>query len=128
MHLTAYSFRAICCHGLDRPVPPRLGEAADLSEAVRIELIAGIRMLEHFGPNLACPAVDTLNGSRHANMKELRFRADGSVWRIAFTFDPARAAILLVGGDKSGVVAGRFYKALIKRADARFDQQLEAMK
>jgi hypothetical protein len=103
-------------------------EADALSEAVRIELIAGIRLLEQFGPSLGRPAVDTLSGSKHANMKELRFRADGGVWRIAFAFDPERDAILLVGGDKSGVSSGRFYKALIKRADARFDQHLEALK
>jgi len=101
-------------------------EADALSEAVRIELIAGIRLLEHLGPSLARPAADTLSGSKHANMKELRFRADGGVWRIAF--DPVRAAILLVGGDKSGVSSGRFYKGLIKRADARFDQHLESLK
>jgi hypothetical protein len=41
--------------------------------------------------------------SRYANMKELRFRADGGVWRVAFAFDPRRNAILLVAGDKSGV-------------------------
>ena len=108
--------------------PAFAAEADDLAEAVRIELVAGIRVLEHFGPSLGRPTVDTLSGSKHANMKELRFRADGGVWRIAFAFDPDRAAILLVGGDKSGVGSGRFYKALIKRADARFDQHLEALK
>ncbi len=50
------------------------------------------------------------------------------MWRIAFAFDPERAAILLVGGDKSDVSSGRFYKGLIKRADARFNQRLEAPK
>ena len=104
------------------------GEADVLSEAVRVELIAGIRLLEHFGPSLGRPAVDTWSGSRHANMKELRFRADGGVWRIAFAFDPERAAILLIAGDKSGGCSNRFYKGLIKRADARFDQHLEALK
>lgn len=108
--------------------PDFADEADVLPEAVRVELIAGIRLLEHFGPSLGRPTVDTLSGSRHANMKELRFRADGGVWRIAFAFDPERAAILLVGGDKSGVVSGRFYKGLIKRADTRFDQHLEALK
>ncbi|MEI7573954.1 MAG: type II toxin-antitoxin system RelE/ParE family toxin [Phenylobacterium sp.] len=49
------------------------------------------------------------------------------MWRIAFAFDPVRAAILLVGGDKSGLASGRFYKGLIKRADARFDQHLESL-
>ena len=103
-------------------------EADALSEAVRIELIAGIRLLEHRGPSLGRPSVDTLSGSKHVNMKELRFRADDGVWRIAFAFDPQRDAILLVGGDKSGGSSGRFYKGLIKRADARFDQHLEALK
>lgn len=103
-------------------------EADVLPEEVRVALIAVIRVLEHFGPSLGRPTVDTLSGSKHANMKELRFRADGGVWRVAFAFDPARDAILLVGGDKSGVSSGRFYKGLIKRADARFDQHLEALK
>ncbi len=58
----------------------------------------------------------------------MRFRADGGVWRIAFAFDPERAAILLIGGDKSGIGSSRFYKDLIKRADAGFDQHLEALK
>ncbi len=47
---------------------------------------------------------------------------------LAFALDPERAAILLVGGDKSGVISGRFYNGLIMRADARFDQHLEALK
>jgi hypothetical protein len=91
-------------------------------------LIARIRMLEQLGPRLGRPTVDTLAGSKHANMKELRFRADDGVWRVAFAFDPERSAILLVGGDKSGVSSGRFYSGLMKRADARFDQHLEALK
>lgn len=108
--------------------PDFAAEADELSESVRAELIAAIRLLEHMGPTLGRPAADTLNGSRHANMKELRFRADGGVWRIAFAFDPQRAAILLVGGDKSGVSSGRFYKTLVTRADARFDTHLETFK
>jgi hypothetical protein len=57
-------------------------------------------------------------------MKELRFRAGGGVWRIAFAFDPEQKAILLVGGDKSGGGEKRFYRQLIKQADARFDRHL----
>ena len=57
-------------------------------------------------------------------MKELRFDADGGVWRAAFAFDPARQAILLVAGDKSGVGEKRFYRRLIALADARFDAHL----
>ena len=108
--------------------PDFADETRVLSESVRIEILAGVRLLEHFGPSLGRPHADTRGGSKHANMKELRFKADGGVWRIAFAFDPDRSAILLVGGDKSGVSTGRFYKGLIKRADDRFDQHLEALK
>jgi hypothetical protein len=72
--------------------------------------------------------VDTLKGSRHANMKELRFSWEGEVWRVAFAFDPKRQAILLAGGDKGGVDQRRFYKHMIKAADARFDEHLAALK
>jgi hypothetical protein len=74
------------------------------------------------------PRVDTLTGSRHANMKELRFDAAGGVWRFAFAFDAARKAIILCGGDKSGGSQRRFYRQLIERADRRFDGHLSALK
>jgi len=73
---------------------------------------------------LGRPRVDTLKGSRHANMKELRFDAADGVWRVAFAFDPKRQAILLVAGDKSGGSEKRFYRQLIKKADARFDEHV----
>jgi hypothetical protein len=34
------------------------------------------------------PHADTLDDSKHANMKELRFKADGGVWRVTYAFDP----------------------------------------
>ena len=61
-------------------------------------------------------------------MKELRFKAAGGVWRIAFAFDPQQKAVLLVGGDKSGGSEKRFYRQLIKQADARFDRHLVFLK
>ena len=82
------------------------------------------RLLQQFGPLLKRPRADTLNDSRHANMKELRFNAADGVWRVAFAFDPKRKAILLVAGDKSGVSEKRFYKQLIDKADERFDAHL----
>ncbi len=95
-----------------------------LPEAVQDELLAHARLLEEFGPQLGRPRVDTLNGSKHANMKELRFDADDGIWRVAFAFDPRRKAILLVCGDKSGGSEKRFYKQLLKKADKRFDDHL----
>ena len=103
-------------------------EFAELSLPVQDELLAQAKVLEQFGAQAGRPRVDTLNGSKHANMKELRFDADGGVWRVAFAFDPQREAILLVAGDKSGGSEARFYRSLIKQADARFDAHLAALK
>jgi hypothetical protein len=85
-------------------------------------------LLETFGPELGRPHADTLDDSKHANMKELRFKADNGVWRVAFAFDPERKAVLLVAGDKSGTSEKRFYERLIKKADSRFDSHLAAIK
>ena len=97
-----------------------------LAVPVREELLTMLVLLRSYGPRLGRPHADTLAGSRHANMKELRFTAGGGVWRVAFAFDPQRAAIVLVAGDKSGVAQGRFYEALVRKADSRFDSHLAA--
>ena len=75
-------------------------------------------------PHVDCPHVDMPNGSRHANMKEMRFSAADGEWRVAFAFDPARRTILPAAGDKSGGGERRFYRALIAKADERFDRHL----
>jgi len=62
-------------------------EFFELHEDVRTEILALSRLLQQFGPQLKRPRVDTLNGSRHPNMKELRFSAAGGEWRVAFAFD-----------------------------------------
>jgi hypothetical protein len=103
-------------------------EFDDLHKDVQDELLAHIELLEHLGPQLGRPRVDTLNSSRHANMKELRFDAAGGVWRVAFPFDPHRKAILLVAGDKSGGSERRFYRQLIDKADGRFDAHVAGIK
>jgi hypothetical protein len=99
-----------------------------LPEDVQDEILAHACLLQEYGPQLGRPRVDTLNGSRHANMKELRFHAADGVWRVAFAFDPRRHAILLVAGDKSGGSEKRFYDELIRKADKRFDAHLANLK
>ena len=103
-------------------------EFNELSEAVQEELLAEAKLLELLGPALGRPRVDTLKGSRHTNMKELRFDADDGVWRVAFAFDPKRRAVLLAAGDKSGGGEKRFYRRLIRTADARFNEHLASLK
>jgi hypothetical protein len=102
-------------------------EFAARDDAFKIELAAKVVLLRQFGPQLGRPHVDTLKASRHVNMKELRFWTSDGVWRVAFAFDPTRAAILLVAGDKSVMSERRFYRELIKLADRRFDRHLKAI-
>ena len=59
-------------------------EYKQLHRDVQDELLAHIELLERFGPQLGRPRADTLNGSRYANMKELRFSAKDGAWRFAF--------------------------------------------
>jgi hypothetical protein len=99
-----------------------------LDQEVQDELYAHIDALKVFGPQMGRPRVDTLAGSRHANMKELRFDAADGVWRFAFAFDLVRKAVILCGGDKSGGSQKRFYRQLIDKADERFDRHLAALK
>lgn len=103
-------------------------EFDSLHEDVQTEILALSRLLQKFGPQLGRPRVDTLNGSHHANMKELRFSAVDGEWRVAFAFDTKRKAILLAGGDKSGQSEKRFYRELIRKADNRFDAHLIRLK
>lgn len=101
---------------------------ADLDEDAQAELIAKVELLKLLGPKLGRPHADTLNGSKHANMKELRADTADKVMRVAFAFDPNRQAILLVAGVKSGVSQKRFYSQLIAKADGLFDARLAALK
>lgn len=103
-------------------------EFDELPEEVQDEILALTGLLEQCGPQLGRPRVDTLKGSSHANMKELRFDAADGVWRVAFSFDTRRMAILLVAGDKSGISEKRFYRELIRKADERFDAHLARVK
>ena len=99
-----------------------------LEAVVQDELLATSELLEEFGPSLGRPHVDTLNGSKHANMKELRFTVPDGVWRVACAFDPKREAVLLVAGDKGGVSEKKFYRSLIATADERFDEHIKRLK
>ena len=83
-------------------------EFRDWRHDVQKAAATSIATLELAGPMLGRPHADTLKGSRHKNMKELRFSVSDGEWRIAYAFDPRRRAILLVGASKSGVASDRF--------------------
>lgn len=87
----------------------------------RSRITAAINQLERKGPTLGWPLAESIKGSRHHNMKELR--SSGRSLRALFAFDPRRRAVMLVGGDKSGDWKG-WYKRNIPRADRLYDQHL----
>lgn len=96
--------------------------ADQLHQADAEALLAAIRVLRDQGPTLGRPLVDTVKGSRHTNMKELRPGSTGRTEvRVLFAFDLERQAILLVGGDKSSDWKG-WYVRNIPIADDRFDE------
>ena len=99
-------------------------EFQGMPEKLQDEILAHALLLKDYGPNLGRPTVDTLKGSKHTNMKELRFAWKGVVSRIAFSFDPVRQAVLLAAADKSGADQKRVYKKLISLADRRYDRYL----
>jgi hypothetical protein len=100
-------------------------EFDELAAEVQDERLASLVPLQEYRPSLGRPEVETLNGSKYTNMKELRFKADGGVWRVAFAFDPQRNAVLLVAADKSGVSEKKFYKRLIEKAGKRYKEHLD---
>jgi hypothetical protein len=102
-------------------------ELEEFPQEIQEELLARLKVVSEFGPQLGRPNVDTLKGSSFPNMKELRFLKDG-LWRFAFAFDSLQQAIVLVGGDKEGKNQTRFYNNLIKVADARFSDHLRKIK
>jgi hypothetical protein len=92
-------------------------------ESERVD--AAVEILMEGGPAEGRPLVDTVRGSRHANMKELRPR--GGYLRILFAFDPRRTAILLIGGDKTDRWQ-EWYDMYIPIADALYDLHLETLR
>ena len=93
----------------------------DIREAIFARLI----VLSEIGPKLGRPYVDSVYGSRHNNMKELRVQNKKNLYRVFFAFVPRRIAILLIGGNKKGV--NRFYVDMIKKADELYDVHLKEL-
>lgn len=91
------------------------------------QILAALRVLALEGPRLGRPLVDSIVGSRHKNMKELRPGSSGrSEVRILFAFDPNRRAIMLLAGDKQGAWA-KWYRKNVPIADDRYDGHLKTL-
>ncbi len=97
-----------------------------LAEDEQVSVDASVTLLQQAGPQLGRPHADAVKDSRHSNMKELRTQHQGRPLRMLFAFDPCRAAILLIGGDKTG--DSRFYERMIPLADQLYDEHLETLR
>jgi hypothetical protein len=97
-----------------------------LPEEDQIAIAARASELARRGPNLPFPYSSGVQGSRHPQMRELRIQRGGRPLRVFYAFDPRRAAILLIGGDKTG--DDRFYERYVPIADNLFDEHLEELK
>ena len=97
-----------------------------LDEGEQEDITATVLLLMEQGPKLPFPFSSGVEGSRHGHMRELRVQSGGHPIRVFYAFDPRRAAILLIGGDKTG--DGRFYERMIPLADRLYDEHLGQLK
>jgi hypothetical protein len=58
-------------------------------------------------------------------MRELRIQHEGRPYRVLYAFDPRRAALLLIGGDKTG--NNRGYEIYVPIADGIYEKHLRAL-
>jgi hypothetical protein len=97
-----------------------------LDDEAKEAILKSLFILTEIGPSLGRPYVDSVQESRHQNMKELRVQSKQRLFRIFFAFDPKREVILLIGGDKRE--DKRFYNKMVPIADRLFDRHLEKIK
>jgi hypothetical protein len=99
-------------------------DTLSLEEQEAIEFSVGL--LENVGPSLPYPQSSAVKSSKHSKMRELRSQCGGEPLRTFYTFDFRRAAILLIGGNKTG--NDRFYEEYVPIADKIYDQYLKEIR
>ncbi len=98
---------------------------SELDDPAQDAIDRGVHLLEARGPTLPFPYSSDVRGSRHGNMRELRIQIGGDPYRVFYAFDPRRAAILLVGGNKAG--DEQFYERMVPQADRVYDRHLQEL-
>jgi hypothetical protein len=93
-----------------------------LTAAEQEDVAFVVRLLEERGPQLGYPYRSKIEMSKHVHMRELRAQHQGRPYRVLYAFDPRRAAILLIGGDKTG--NDRWYDEYVPLADRLYDEHL----
>ncbi len=98
----------------------------DLTEAEQEDIGAIVGLLEIKGPHLPFPYSSGIEGSKHSHMRKLRIQHQGRPYRVLYAFDPRRAAILLLGGDKTG--KNDWYRENVPISDRLYDEHIEELK
>jgi hypothetical protein len=84
-----------------------------LSKHDRARMTRQIDKVRGGGPTLGRPTVDSVKGSRHSNMKEIRVKRTGL--RMLFAFDREKRAIVLTGTNRAKTK--HVFNSTISRAD-----------
>jgi hypothetical protein len=98
-----------------------------LEERHRERVTASVDLLEQMGITLGFPHSSAIEGSALA-LRELRIQSHGHAYRVFYAFDPERDAIVLIGGDKTGISDDRFYRQYIPQAERIFREYLAEIK
>lgn len=129
IHPTSITLDALCClwhnvavawdvEGTDEFA----GWFESLSDEEQVSVGRVVELLVEHGPSLPFPYSSGIATSRHRHMRELRIQHDGRPYRVLYAFDPRRAGILLLGGDKTG--NDRWYDEHVPMADKLYDEYL----
>jgi hypothetical protein len=97
-----------------------------LTEAGQKSVAKIVVLLSELGPSLGYPHSSDVVHSRLRKLRELRIQHKGKPYRVLYAFDPSRAAILLLGGDKTG--NDHWYETNIPIAEKLYDQYLKERK
>lgn len=99
----------------------------DLPQKDKMAIATDLKVLKQIGPLLGRPHADKIKGSSISNLKELRTKFSGHIYRSLFAFDPERKAVILCGGDKKGKDQDKFYRQLIAQAELIFEKHLNQL-
>ena len=102
------------------------GWFGDLTDNEQVSVGRVVELLLEQGPSMPFPYSSGIATSRHRHMRELRIQHEGRPYRVLYAFDPRRAAILLLGGDKTG--NDRWYEEHVPIGDALYDEHLQELK
>ncbi|WP_236120222.1 type II toxin-antitoxin system RelE/ParE family toxin [Yersinia pestis] len=94
-------------------------------DALQEKVLADLKKLQVYGPELPRPYADTVKGSRYKNMKELRVQFSGRPIRAFYAFESDSSGYRSCAGDKSN--DKRFYEKLVRIAEDEFTAHLNTL-